>query len=161
MLAYFQEEPTVFGKWTAGLRGDKDRRPVTYRQSGPVLSNGTTRLRHTEMGIERNAGGQFGKGFNLSDQTLLETPMEENRESRAPIWALYWTAVRDERQNERRSKAQLARYLLVVWPTQLHRRHCRTRSRGADSTCHRNQLSQRDNGSFVRALKQSQQAEGA
>ena len=57
------------------------------------------------MGIERNAGGQFGKGFNLIDQTLLETPMEENRESRATIWALYWTAVRDERQNERRSKA--------------------------------------------------------
>ena len=91
----------------------------------------------------------------------MEATIEEDRESLAPIGALYWIAVRDERQIERRSKAQLARHLLIVWPTQLHRRQCRKRSRGADSTCHRHQLSQRDNGSFVRALKQSQQAEGA
>ena len=75
--------------------------------------------------------------------------------SRAPIGALYWIAVRGERRIERRSKAQLVPHLLIVWPTQLHRRHCRTRSRGADSTGRRNQFSQCDNGSFVRALKQS------
>ena len=79
--------------------------------------------------------------------------MEENRESRAPIGPSYWIVVRDEGRNERRSKAQLAPHLLLVWPTQLHRRHCRKRSRGAGSTCHRNRLSRRDNGSFVRALK--------
>jgi hypothetical protein len=50
MLAQIQEEPTVFGKWTAGLRGDKDWRPVSYRQNGPALSNETARLQDTEMG---------------------------------------------------------------------------------------------------------------
>jgi hypothetical protein len=44
--------------------------------------------------------------------------IEEKRESRAPIGALYWIAVRDERQNERRSKAQLAPHLIIVQPTQ-------------------------------------------
>src|SRR3954454_3464767 len=34
-----------FGKWTAGLRGDKDRWPVSYRQSGPARSNETARCR--------------------------------------------------------------------------------------------------------------------
>ena len=120
--------------------------------------NGTARLQDDEMGIACNAGGQFRSSFNLSIQRKWRRRWKRSA-SRAPIGALYWIAVRDERQNGRRSKAQLARHLLVVWPTQLHRRHCRTRSRGADSTCHRNQLSQRDNGSFVRALKQSRQAE--
>jgi hypothetical protein len=35
--------------WTAGLRGDKDQRPVSCRQSGPALSNGTARLQDDEM----------------------------------------------------------------------------------------------------------------
>ena len=43
--------------WTAGLRGDKDQRPVSYRQSGPALSNGTARLQDDEMVLGARQAG--------------------------------------------------------------------------------------------------------
>jgi hypothetical protein len=64
----FEQRAWFLRMWTAGLRGDKDQRPVSCRQSGPALSNGTARLQDDEIVSGRNAGGQFRSRFNLSDQ---------------------------------------------------------------------------------------------
>ena len=45
----FEQRAWFLRMWTAGLRGDKDQRPVSCRQSGPALSNGTARLQDDEM----------------------------------------------------------------------------------------------------------------
>jgi hypothetical protein len=54
--------------WTAGLRGDKDQRPVSYRQSGPALSNGTARLQDDSRVHSATHADNFETSFNLSDQ---------------------------------------------------------------------------------------------
>jgi hypothetical protein len=48
--------------------GWRDRRPVSYLQSGPALSNGAARLQDDEMGKGRKADRQFVSNFDLSDQ---------------------------------------------------------------------------------------------
>jgi hypothetical protein len=68
----FEQRAWFLRMWTAGLRGDKDQRPVSCRQSGPALSNGTARLQDDEIVSGRNAGGQFRSRFNLMSACLMQ-----------------------------------------------------------------------------------------